>query len=129
MSSIRRSSRFFTTITRYRRVAGSYVEGVWVDGARSSSSITASVQPGGGPQDLARVPEGLRTRDVVKIFTDDDLRTADETQSLPADRILYLDEEYEVVAVDDFTMTQMPHLEAIAVRVDRSGVDVAESPA
>ncbi len=129
MSTIRRSSRFFSTVTRYRRGAGSYVAGEWVDGTLTTSSLTASVQPAGG-QDLLRLPESLRTRDAVKVFVGPgELRTADERTGLAADRILHEGEEYEVVGVEEFTATQMPHVEAMAVRVDRAGLSFAESPA
>lgn len=127
MSGIRKSPRFFTTVTRYRRAAGSYMpDGRWHQGTQTSATITASVQPASG-RDLMRLPEGLRTGDVVTIIADADvLRTADERTGLIADHIVHDEEEYEVVEVQNFRMPQMEHLEALARRVDREGV---ESPA
>lgn len=127
MSAIRRNPRFFTTVTRKRRSPGAYVDGVWVDGAVvSETEIAASVQPAGG-RDLLKLPEGLRTEDVVKIFTDDALQVGNETDGQVADRIVHLDEEYEVVEAESWAMAQMPHIEALAVRVARSGLP-RESP-
>lgn len=129
MSAIRRNPRFFTDIVRKRRIAGTYVAGEWVEGSlEADQTFKMSVQPATG-RDLLRLPEGLRTRDVVKIFCGlGELRTADERTNLVADRIVYLGEEYEVVAVEAWSMAQMPHVEAMAVRVDRAGVVTPDSP-
>ena len=129
MSEIRRNPRFFTTITRRRRVPGTYVAGEWVEGAlEADQSFLMSVQPATG-RDLLRLPEGLRTRDVVRIFCGlGELRTADERTGLVADRIVHLGEEYEVVSVEAWAMAQMPHVEAMAVRVDRAAPNLPDSP-
>lgn len=129
MSQIRRNPRFFTTIVRKRRSSGTYVSGEWVEGAlEPDQSFLMSVQPASG-RDLLRLPEGLRTRDVVRIFCGlGELRTADERSNLAADRIVHLGEEYEVVSVEAWAMTQMPHVEAMAVRVDRASIAVPDSP-
>lgn len=126
--TIRTPSRFFTVVTRRRWAAGSYVAGAWVDGALTEDLITVSVQPVSG-EDLARLPEGVRTRDSIRLFTDDDLRTANEASGYAADQVEHDDEWYEVVAVDSFSMGQMDHLEVLAFRVDRTGLDFASSPA
>jgi len=128
MSTIRTPACFFSSVTRIRRLEGAYISGVWTDGASYETTITASVQPT-GPRELMRLPEGLRTRDSVKIFTADSLRSANESSGLAADRIVYQGEEYEVVSAGGYTHAQMPHVEAVAVRVDRAGVDPAGSPA
>lgn len=125
---MRKNPRFFTDVTRKRYAAGTWVAGGFVAGAATSSTIKASVQPATG-RDLLRLNEGLRTRDVVKVFAAlGDLRTADETAATPADRVVHLGEEYEVVEVEAWAMAQMPHVEALAVRADRAGVAAASSP-
>lgn len=129
MSGIRRNPRFFTDIVRKRRTSGTYVAGDWVNGAaEADQTFKMSVQPASA-RDLLRLPEGLRTRDVVKIFCGlGELRTADERSNVVADRIVHLGEEYEVVSIEAWAMAQMPHVEAMAVRVDRASVAVASSP-
>ena len=51
----------------------------------------------------------------------DDLRTANETANLKADRIVHNGSEYEVVGVERWGMGQLDHRDCIAVRVDRPG--------
>ncbi|MFH0902140.1 MAG: hypothetical protein V2A73_16030 [Pseudomonadota bacterium] len=127
MSTIRKPAEHFTTVTVRRRADGGYVDGIWIDGSQSETTITASVQPVSG-QALERLPEGLRTRDSVRVITDDDLQSADENDSKVADRIVWQSEEYEVVAVQNWLHTQMPHVDAIAVRMDRTGAVTPSSP-
>lgn len=119
-------SEHFATVTRRRRAAGAYVAGNWVDGTSSDASIVASVQPA-SHRDLLRLPEGLRTRSTVAVITDDDLRTANETAKLAADRIVYQGEDWEVVSVDAWEMgavDQLGHKDCLAQRVDRVGAAV-----
>lgn len=116
----------FATVTRRRRAAGSYVAGLWVDGAPTDADIVASVQPASG-RDLLRLPEGLRTRSTVAVITDDDLQTANETNEQTADRIVHLGEEWEVVTVEVWAMgavDQLGHRDCLAQRVDRVGAAV-----
>lgn len=57
------------TYTVTRSAAGAYgTDGRFVAGSTSTFSITASVQPLDG-RDLLRLPEGLRTSEVLKIYT------------------------------------------------------------
>lgn len=114
----------FVTVVRRRRSAGAYVSGLWVDGpSESEANIKASVQPA-TQRDLLRLPEGLRTRATVAVITDDDLRTANETLRLEADRIVHLGEEWEIVQIDDWSMPQLGHKDCLAQRIDREGAPV-----
>ncbi len=116
----------FATVTRRRRAAGAYVDGLWVDGASTDADIVASVQPA-SHRDLLRLPEGLRTRSTVAVITDDDLQTANEALKQAADRIVYQGEEWEVQVVDDWTMgavDQLGHRDCLAQRVDRVGAAI-----
>jgi hypothetical protein len=113
----------FATFTRRRNAAGgSYPGGRWSGVGTSDEDILASVQPVSG-RDLLRLPEGLRTRDTLAIITDDDLRTANETSGVEADRLVVNGEEWEVVAVDDWTtVPQLGHRDCLAQRADRAGL-------
>jgi hypothetical protein len=72
--------------TRVRAAAGSYVNGVWVAGSPTSTSIRAVIQ---APKDadLRQLPEGERAEAHVVVWTRSDLRTADETLRTEADRV------------------------------------------
>lgn len=113
----------FEDVTRLRAAAGSYDfanGGRWTGAGTDAAVIRASVQPA-SEKDLLRLPEGLRTRDMVTILTDDELRTANETAQTEADRIEHQGEQYEVVAVERFEMGQLNHYDCVARRVDRQG--------
>ena len=114
----------FQNVTRKRAGAGTYTAGRWVGAVPEADvTIVASVQPA-GDRDLLRLPEGLRTRKAVMVYTDGDIRTANETAKVMADRIVYQGEEWEIVMIDPFTMPLMAHKEAMAVRVDRAGAAI-----
>lgn len=114
----------FVTVVRKRGPAGVYVDGRWVDGTPVADvEIKASVQPATS-RDLLRLPEGLRTRATVAVITDDDLRTANESLRVEADRIVHLGEEWEVVQVDEWAMPQLAHKDCLAQRVDRQGAAI-----
>jgi len=116
-------SDHFATFTRKRRAGGSYVDGRWVDGAAEPDvDLVASVQPVSG-RDLLRLPEGLRTRDTIAVITNGELRTANETAGLQADRLVVGGEEWEIVALDDWTtIPQLSHRDCLAQRADRVGL-------
>ncbi len=88
------------TITRI--AASAYdSHGRAVAGGTSTLAMVASVQPVTG-RDLQRMPEGLRTRELVKLYTTTQLRTADEGAGTVADRFAYRGATWEVQTVEDW---------------------------
>jgi hypothetical protein len=59
-------------ITVTAHPAGAYVDGVWVPGAPTTRTVEGSVQPLAGAE-LERLPEGLRERATLKLYTAADL--------------------------------------------------------
>lgn len=55
------------TVTRASGV-GSYVEGVFVPASTSTTGVVACVQPVSG-RELQRLPEGLRAKELLSVFT------------------------------------------------------------
>lgn len=108
----------FSNVTRKRYTAGSYVDGRWAAGGSDAATIIASVQPVRSQAELLLLPEAARTRGSVKIYTEDSIRTADESTQTPADRIVWDGEEWEVHVVDTWVYG-IAHSRAIAVRVER----------
>jgi hypothetical protein len=108
----------FTEITRKQFAPGTYTNGTWVPGAGTESQIVASVQPEGDADKLDRLPEGVRSRGVVKVYTGCELRTADEETQTPADQVLWDGEWWEVQIVDTWALG-IEHFKAICTRVDR----------
>ncbi len=108
----------FEDVTLTSWTAGSYVSGRWVDGASSTSTIVASVQPA-GPRDLLHLEENDRTKAAVKAYTDSELSEGDESLKLVPDQITWNDEQWEVQKVWRHALG-IGHHKAIALRVERS---------
>lgn len=107
----------FTEVTMRRYAAGTYTNGRWVPGAVTEIPIVASVQPAKSDE-LLRLPEGMRTKGVVKAYTDSELQPGDEGQRSQPDRIVWDGEEWEVQVVDRHQLG-IAHYKAICVRVER----------
>lgn len=105
---------FRRPITIRRLAAGSYVDAVWVAGAASTVTIQASVQPASA-EDIQRMPEGQRQTGAVKLFTNDALLTAKETQA--ADVVILPEGEYEVSVAEDWANGLIPHKHYICARI------------
>lgn len=101
------------TVTR--RSAGAYsAAGTYVDGAITTFSIHASIQPMNERQ-LQRAPEGVRASKGVRVIAqvEPGVRTTDVLQR--GDMITYGGVVYEVNLVDTFnTLMPLPHIEATA---------------
>lgn len=113
-------SRFGTTYTLRRYEAGEYVKGRWVAGGTyTETSIIASIQPVTG-KERELLPEGERTKEVIRIYTKYGLRQAIEQQNVKGDQISYKGRVYEVRMVEtwDFDWNDMAHFKAIAVMVE-----------
>ena len=70
-----------------------------VAGVTTSFSIVASVQPASGRQ-MDRLPEGLREREGMTLWTTTDLRTAQVASGIEADLVSIDGSTFEVVAID-----------------------------
>lgn len=91
-----------------------------VKGPVENFPIIASVQ-NLKPNERLLLPEGRRTREAVKVYTEMKLRTTDEANSLPADILVWRGKQYEIMSVEDWTQTDLPHYLAIATKLDGEG--------
>jgi len=100
-STIRRlSGSPVATVTR--GAAGTYTAGRLTPGALTTTTLAVvNIQPASG-RDLLRLPEGVRTRETVAIWTSDELRTANEATGAPADVVNYGGASYQVELVEDW---------------------------
>lgn len=94
-----------------RRGQGSYVSGVYVDGAISEIGIFASVQPLNAQETLL-LPENRRERTSFKLFTDTQL-FATEKGSVNADLVVINGTNYEVMTVTIWQNAVIPHYKVI----------------
>lgn len=96
------------TVTRY--TGGSRVtDGYWDDGATSSFTIDATVNPVPGDV-LLTLPEGERAEKQLRVLTETELYTYNEYDSREADHVTIRGEEYEVRDVQIYEKV-IPHYE------------------
>lgn len=105
------------TYTVTRQTGGSYVNGIWTPGGSSTFSIVASIQPTSG-EDLVRLPEGVRTRELVTVFTPTELQVKNAPAGTEADRIAYKGASYEVQTVEKWD-EQGGFYRAVAAKIEQ----------
>jgi hypothetical protein len=99
-----------------RTVAGSYVSGVFVEGSETTLTIQASIQPVSG-QDMVSVPEGRRSSDMVKVYTDTDLFSqGDAGSGQSPDRVVWRSKEYEIYTKDVNQSDVINHYKYYAIK-------------
>lgn len=107
---------FRKPFTIKRTVAGAYVNGVYVEGAESTITIQASVQPISGT-DMVVIPEGRRASDIVKIYTDSDLfGQGDAGSGQSPDRLVYRGADYEISTKDPNQSDVINHYRYYAIK-------------
>lgn len=120
MGTVERFGREYQ-LTRYS--AGTYFQGKWTDGPIESESImTACIQPL-SEYERANQPDGIRTRELVKVYTHFPLRAAREDMQVRGDRFQYYGKTFEVVKIADWSVQQsadgdLLHIKAIAAMVE-----------
>jgi hypothetical protein len=110
---------FRKPITIKRRAPGSYVNGFFVQGAESTLTINASVQPA-GERDVQLLPEGRRDAGAFRLFTDSVLQVAQEGTGKNNDVALLAGAEYEIMAEMPWQNSIIPHRVYVAARVTES---------
>lgn len=100
-----------------RTVGGSFVKGVWQKGTPTTLHIKANVQPLLKGADLLILPEGDRTKELIKVYTTSPLLQRKEG-STPneGDLIAWDGKVYEVLKVIAYKMGLLDHYKAICVR-------------
>lgn len=108
---------FRRPFTVTRTAPGSYVSGNWVEGAASAIPITATIQPV-SDKDLQMLPSGSRASDMVKIYTETELKTVgDQGANQSPDRITWQGSVYEITAVSVRQMNVINHYRYWATKV------------
>lgn len=92
--------KYATAIAVKRRASSTTVKGKAVPGALSNLTVMAVCAPVQG-RELERLPEGMRTEEVIQVITVDELRTSDATGT--ADLVTWQGRDYEVQLVADYS--------------------------
>lgn len=87
------------TFKRYGAMTRDPDTGRTAGGAPVSTEFTGSFQPLSGREREA-LPEGVRSSESLKVYTNEPLRTADQHDGVLADVVTYNGRDYRVVAVD-----------------------------
>jgi len=91
---------FRVPVNLYRRNAGTYVSGRWVEAGETLIVITASIQPTTG-EELLSLPEGRRDRKSYALFTSTEIELIHGVNnSTNPDQVEIFGERYEVTRVE-----------------------------
>ncbi len=107
------------TIDAKRFAASSNVKGRWTDGTETPFTFAASVQPLKG-NELLTLPEGQREKESYKLYTSTQLFTANESEKKKPDKIQLFDKTFEVIIVEPWQNSVIPHYKAIVSLIDAS---------
>lgn len=106
----------FLEVTIRRGSAGELIKGRWQKGQTTDVVIEANVQPF-QYKDIIQLTEADRTKEWIKIYSKDEIRTAKEGDSgWDADIVLYDGFEYKVMRVRRYSMGVLDHYHAMAAR-------------
>jgi len=109
------------TFTVNRLVAGTIdSDGFYTDGTSSSFTMSATIMRLSA-KDMLNLPEGQRTEQMIKIYTDTVLNTANITTSIKGDIVTYKGNTYEIMSLenwDDFDTSGIEHFKYVAMKID-----------
>lgn len=110
-------SGFSEPITITRKAPGSFVNGIFVDGAVSSISATASVQPLNGREQVT-LSELQRAKETLKMYTTTEVLVSNEAAGQRADLVSLRGRVYEVQRVEPWEY-DLSFFKAILMRVEQ----------
>lgn len=103
-----------------RQIAGSYVDGEWIEGATSIVTVQANVHPFSDYQ-VMLLPEADRTKSWLWVFSASELRSKKEgAGGTGADRFTWNGETYEIMKTQRYQMGVSDHYEAKAARIEKT---------
>lgn len=107
-------------VTILRRVAGTYVDGRWVEGTTTEIPIEANIQPI-KDSELMLMPEADRSREWYKGYTASLVRTQKEgVGGYDADEFDWQGDRYKIMKVRNYAMGTLDHFRFIAARIELS---------
>lgn len=108
------TSIFKRDVEVIRRGDGSYVNYFWVNGADTNFTIKANVQPTPAEVMLTLL-EGYRTSSAFTLYTNTELRTAEEGKHNP-DVVMLYNKRFLVTKISTWQNTILAHYEIIVVK-------------
>jgi hypothetical protein len=89
------------TVSVIKGSAGTYTKGRFTAGATTTVTQTVSIQPMSG-KERQLLPEDIRTKNTVKIYSREQLKTTDVAGKVSADKVVYKGVTYEVAVSEDW---------------------------
>lgn len=115
-------SRAFTV---KRRGVGELIDGIWTQEPPSDVVIQALVSPKVSKNIIDILPEALRKRKTIRIFSNTELKEHIDAASFDADEITYNNQSYRVFHLGDWIdVNGYTAYEAFAVRIDTNEIEV-----
>lgn len=100
-------------ITVVRKTGGAYVDGLYVEGVESSFKTIASVQQP-TPDEIEKLPEGERNKDLFKFYSKKPLRATSDRDGTEADIAILNSVRYKIISAEDWNI--FGHTVAIGAR-------------
>ena len=113
-----------TTITVIRSKGGERVKGKWIELPPEEIEVEANVQPLKGSE-LQLLPESERTRETIKVYCVETLRTTEEGKQELADIVVWNGKKYRATKTMTYQMGVLDHTKTICVRLPETPQDKA----
>jgi hypothetical protein len=112
-------SGFRKPYTVLREVAGGYVNGLFVAGARSVASVLMSAQPitDGRERDMVPLPEGRHLSDTMKFYTSERLFVTADGEGIQPDIVVVEGYGYELLAISIHQSGVINHYKFVGIKV------------
>lgn len=91
----------------------------FVPGITATCDIYVNAQPV-NPKEMLHLPEGQRVKSRLRLFGTDELKTSDINAHTKADRVVWCGKTYEIESVTDWSETDLPHYESVAVLLNEN---------
>lgn len=111
-------------ITIVRKTEGEWADGYWEEGVEIDLTIEANVQPMRG-HELLTLPESDRTRDSIKVYCVETLKTLNEGDATTADHIIWDGKRYQAIRTMTYKMGVLDHTKTICYRLPETPQDKA----
>lgn len=112
-------------ITILRKTEGEWIKGRWVEGRTEEIEIEANVQQMRG-HELVVLPEADRTKDSIKVYSVERLRTVEEVKQEEADIVVWEGKHYRAVKTMTYKMGVLNHTKTVCVRYPTTPDNLAE---
>ena len=94
-------STFRKPLSVLHETTGAYIDGVWVGGTRSVSSVQMSAQPLNSGQEMESLPEGRHLSESKKFYSSAKLKTTADGENIQPDIVVHGGYGYELVSAFD----------------------------